>query len=166
MNKITISNLIDYPAIQEIAYKTWPVTFGDILSTTQIDYMLDMMYSTDSLKEQIEKKGHQFLIAKEGYVNLGFASYELDYRGELKTKIHKIYILPEQQGKGIGKQMINAIKEVAKRKHNTFISLNVNKNNKAIEFYKSIGFEKVGEEDIDIGNGFLMEDFIMELEIK
>jgi diamine N-acetyltransferase len=89
--------------IQAIAYKTWPNTFGDILSPEQISYMLDMMYSSTALKAQVADKQHIFVLAKEGDSYLGYLSYELNYKNSLKTKIHKIYILPETQGKGIGK---------------------------------------------------------------
>ena len=149
----------DFPIIQEIAYLTWPDTFGAILSKEQISYMLEMMYSTDSLTEQTSKKGHQFLIVKDETKHLGYASYELNYKGLSKTKIH---ILPEAQGKGVGKLLMNSITDIARENQDRILSLNVNRDNTAFDFYKNIGFEKVGEENIDIGDGFLMEDFIMD----
>ncbi|AOM79996.1 GNAT family N-acetyltransferase [Pedobacter steynii] len=152
----------DYPIIQEIAHQTWPDTFGAILSKEQISYMLEMMYSTPALTEQTEKKGHHFLIVKDEDIPLGYASYELNYKGSSKTKIHKIYILPEAQGKGVGKLLMNTITDVARENQNNTLSLNVNRDNSAFDFYSKIGFEKVGEENIDIGDGFLMEDYIMD----
>lgn len=151
----------DFPIIQEIAYVTWPHTFRDILSKEQINYMIEMMYSTAALTEQTMQKKHQYLIVKDETKNLGYASYELNYKGLSITKIHKIYILPEAQGKGVGKLLMNTITTVAKENRNTSLSLNVNRDNAAFDFYRNIGFEKVGEENIDIGDGFLMEDFIM-----
>lgn len=151
----------DFPIIQEIAYVTWPHTFRDILSKEQISYMIEMMYSTVALTEQTMQKKHQYLIVKDETKNLGYASYELNYKGLSITKIHKIYILPEAQGKGVGKLLMNTITTVAKENRNTSLSLNVNRDNAAFDFYRNIGFEKVGEENIDIGDGFLMEDFIM-----
>lgn len=151
----------DFPIIQEIAYVTWPHTFRDILSKEQISYMIEMMYSTAALTEQTMQKKHQYLIVKDETKNLGYASYELNYKGLSITKIHKIYILPEAQGKGVGKLLMNTITTVAKENRNTSLSLNVNRDNAAFDFYRNIGFEKVGEENIDIGDGFLMEDFIM-----
>lgn len=151
----------DLNAIQKIANETWPSAFGAILSREQIEYMLEMMYSSVSLEEQINK-GHHFLIVKEENDDLAFASYELHYNGLPKTKIHKIYTLPTAQNKGIGKLLMNAIIEKAKENQDTTLTLNVNRYNTAYEFYKRLGFEQVGEENIDIGQGYLMEDFIME----
>lgn len=162
---IKISPTDNYKAIQDIAGKTWPVTYGAILSTEQIQYMFSMMYDLEALKNQAETKNHHFIIAEEEGNFLGFASYEFDCGKEGTTKIHKIYILPETQGSGIGKKLIYYISEKAKNQNQKFLSLNVNRFNEAIHFYTKIGFEKVGEENINIGNGYLMEDYIMEKKI-
>lgn len=78
------------------------------------------------------------------------------------TKIHKIYVLPNTQGKGIGKLLIDEVLKIAKQKKQSSLTLNVNRDNRAIQFYKHLDFKIVGEENIPIGNGFLMEDYIME----
>ena len=154
----------ELPIIQDIAYKTWPSTFGEILSPSQISYMLEMMYSLDALTSQINDKNHVFLLAKDESNGeyLGYVSYELDYKGEPLTKIHKIYLLPASQGKGVGRLLIDNVAERAIHHANDRLGLNVNRHNKAIQFYERMGFVIVGNEDIDIGDGFLMEDFIME----
>jgi diamine N-acetyltransferase len=152
----------DYPTIQQIAHQTWPETFGEILSPQQIDYMLDWMYSLPSLQAQVAERGHVFLLAEEAETVLGFLAYELNYQEQPKTKIHKIYILPSSQGKGVGKGLIGRASEIATEQGNVSLLLNVNRYNKAVQFYQKMGFEVVGQEDIDIGNGFLMEDFILE----
>ena len=81
----------------------------------------------------------------------------------LLYKLHKIYALPDQQGKGIGKFIINYISGEIKPIGATALQLNVNRYNKAKGFYEKLGFKVIGEEDIDIGNGYLMNDYIMEL---
>ena len=156
----------DYPVIRKIAYETWPHTFKNILSQEQIKYMLKIMYSQASLSEQVDKKGHKFLLVKDGDDHIGYLSYELNHLGLSKTKIHKIYILPTTQGKGVGKLLMSTVIQIARERDNTMLSLNVNRDNPAIEFYKKIGFKKVGEEDIDIGNGFFMEDAVMEKKLN
>lgn len=150
--------------VQLIARQTWPGAFGDILSPAQISYMLDMMYSTDSLKRQVNEQNHVFLLARDENFEkyFGFISYELNYKGEPLTKIHKLYLLPESQGKGIGRLLIDHVAELARRHNNDRLGLNVNRHNKAIQFYERMGFAVVGNETIDIGNGFIMDDVIME----
>ena len=164
MTTITQATEQDLPIIRDIAYQTWPTTFGEILSPTQISYMLDMMYNLDALKAQVDEKKHVFLLAKDADTNehLGYVSYELNYKNQPLTKIHKIYLLPASQGKGVGRLFIEQVAQVALSHANTRLGLNVNRYNKAIQFYERMGFAVVGHEDIDIGDGFLMEDFVME----
>lgn len=90
----------------------------------------------------------------------------MDCGSTAKTKIHKLYVLPEAQGKNIGAMLVNYISEKAKYNHQSAIFLNVNKYNSAQIFYKKIGFIVAYEEIIDIGNGFVMDDFVMEKVLK
>jgi len=168
MIRIHQATISDIPVIQRIAYQPWTVTFEHILSLEQITYMLDMMYSSESLAKQIQEKGHTFLLAGFGDQEaMGFAAFEINYQGLPITKIHKIYILPETQGKGLGKKLFDHISQECIEKGNHRLSLNVNRdNNNALEFYKKNGFEVTGEEDIPIGQGYLMEDFILEKDIN
>ncbi|AWH85718.1 GNAT family N-acetyltransferase [Flavobacterium album] len=165
MIEVRKASLDDYPVIQGIAHNTWQHTYLPILSQGQVDYMLDMMYSAEAYREQVSEKGHHFLLASESDAFLGFASYELNYSPEI-TKIHKLYVLPEAQGKGIGQKLLAVIENEASKNTNDKIVLNVNRYNKAVNFYQKSGFIKIGEEDINIGNGYLMEDFIMQKFIK
>ncbi len=147
--------------IQVLSNVIWPVTFSNILSQEQIAYMMDMMYSTSSLEKQMKELNHHYLLAEEDGEYLGYLSYELNYKGMPITKIHKIYVLPSVQGKGVGRLFINVVSELALKNNNTLLSLNVNRYNKAIDFYKRMGFDFFTNENIDIGNGFLMEDYVM-----
>lgn len=161
MIKISEASASDFKTIREIAYKTWPDTYGEILSKVQLDYMLEKFYSDASLIDNCKNKNHYFLLAKENETCLGFASYEPNYLGERIVRLHKIYLLPETQGKGTGKLLISEIEKIARKLNQNGISLNVNRFNKAYDFYTKIGFECIGEEDIELDFGYLMEDFKM-----
>lgn len=153
------------PIIQSLSQIVWPETFSDILSDSQISYMMDMMYSTNSIQEQMKELNHHYLLLEDNGEYVGYLSYELDYKGQSITKIHKIYVLPSVQGKGCGRLLIDAVQSIALQNDNKVLSLNVNRFNKAIDFYKRVGFDIVAEEDIDIGSGFLMQDYIMNKEL-
>lgn len=159
---LTEAAIEDFKTIREIAYKSWPNTYGSILSKEQIDYMLDLFYSEKTLLENLNEKGHHFLLVNEGKVCLGFASYEHNYLNQKCTRLHKIYLLPEAQGKRAGKVLIEAVENLAKENQSVVVSLNVNKFNKAISFYKKIGFEVVSDEEILLDHGYKMEDYKME----
>jgi diamine N-acetyltransferase len=167
MIEIIPANSNDIPIIQDIAYRTWPVTFAGILSPDQISFMLEKMYSADALKYQMEVKSIRFLLAKDELEGtIGFLSLETSFEGLSMTKIHKLYILPEAQNKGVGRALINRAAQIAKNKENHLLQLNVNKyNSTAINFYKHIGFLEAGAEEITIGNGYVMDDLILEMKI-
>jgi len=148
--------------IQEITYTIWPITYGKILSEEQLDYMLDLFYSDEALNNQLDKKEQLFYMISEDETTLGFIGIEHHYKNEPVTRIHKIYLLPETQGKGIGKKVIVEIQKLALENNSSSLSLNVNRFNSALSFYKKIGFEVIDEVNIDIGNGYLMEDYVME----
>lgn len=162
IKKVASNDGNKFEIIRNIAQETWPITYGEILTQEQIDYMFEMMYSTNSLQEQASKQNLYFLLANVENSPLGFASYESNYNETMKTKIHKIYILPSAQGKGIGKKLIDYIIDEAKKARNTAVILNVNKYNRAQHFYSKIGFSIASEEIIAIGNGYVMDDYVME----
>lgn len=147
--------------VRDLAYTIWPDTYGEILSEAQLDYMLENFYALPALEKQLEDN-HVFLLAEENGKYYGFSSYELNCNRSGKTKLHKIYVLPETQGKGLGKLILTEVEKAARLAKNTHLFLNVNRYNIAQEFYKRLGFDIVHEEDIEIGNGYLMEDFVME----
>lgn len=162
IKKLTTEELV---IVQEVAHKTWPNTFRNILSNAQIDYMLEWMYNRDTLIRQA-KSGHEFYVFENKGVVLGFCGIEPFHPDPDSLKIHKLYVLPESQGLGVGKQLIEKSKEVALKNGLKSVVLNVNRFNNAVDFYKHLDFIIVKEEDIEIGNGYLMEDYVMSLTIR
>jgi ribosomal protein S18 acetylase RimI-like enzyme len=159
MLKIRSASIDDIPLIRELTFKVWPQTYAAIISQQQISYMLDMMYSEASLKKQMED-GCRFIIVYDEKEPVGFAAYQ-----EIKPtiwKLHKIYILTTQQGKGTGKFVIDHIIREIQLQGATALQLQVNRQNKAMSFYEKTGFTVIEEADFDIGNGWFMNDYIME----
>ena len=162
--KLVKANSEHIPVIIDLTKKIWPIAYGEILSKAQLDYMIHKFYNETALRELIQK-GHVFYLAQDDNDNyVGFVSYEINSEPS-KTKIHKIYVLPETQGTGLGRQFFELVKEKALEKNQNAIFLNVNKYNKAIHFYNKLGFTKVKDEVIDIGNGYVMDDYVMEVAI-
>ena len=153
------------PFIRELSLRVWPQTYAPILPSEQIDYMVNLIYSEESLRNQIVNLGHQFIIAYQGEAPMGFASYSPKAGEEKIYRLHKIYVMPDAQGKGVGKKMVDFIEGEMKSTDADELELNVNRYNPARSFYERLGFSVVREEDIDIGNGFFMNDFVMRRKI-
>ena len=169
MNQLTIrpAKLEDRALIRSISERTWPSTYGHIISQEQIDFMLDWMYSDESLAEQFSK-GHQFFIANLNGEDVGFCSVSAEPRdnelGNQKAyKLNKLYVLPTAHGTGTGKTLLNKAIETAKDAKATSLFLQVNKHNNAYTFYLKNGFKKESEFQFDIGNGYYMDDYVMRL---
>lgn len=152
----------DIPTIQHLSRVIWPVAYGAILSADQIAYMLELMYSSTSLLKQMEE--HEFILCHDADEPIGFASFS--HVGENVFKLHKIYILPERQGKGVGRFMVEHILRAIQEKGGVALDLNVNRHNPARFFYERLGFEIIREEDIDIGQGYWMNDYVMRKRLR
>ena len=158
--KIRLATTEDMPAIRQIAYETWPVTYGKIQSKEQLDYMLELIYNLKALKEQFEN-GHLFLVAEgEDGHPVGFAGTSEIEPGK-SWKLHKLYVLPGIQKSGAGRALMQAVIDAAKARNATELVLNVNRSNPAYNYYLKNGFEVAEKVDIPIGGGFFMNDYVM-----
>jgi diamine N-acetyltransferase len=163
MITIRLANTDDLKTVERLARDIWPGTYGDILSREQLDYMLDLIYNNATLTDQMLNQHHIFLIVEQDGEPVAFAAYSTIEPGI--SKLHKIYVHQKTQGQGIGKQLIDYIVSQLRPQNIHTLRLNVNRQNKARFFYEKLGFEVVKEEDIDIGKGYFMVDYVMEKSI-
>ncbi|MBS1511927.1 MAG: GNAT family N-acetyltransferase [Bacteroidetes bacterium] len=157
------ASVSDIPLIRQLTFAIWPQTYRNLLSQDQIDYMLEMIYSAASLQRQMEVEGCTFIIIHDADEPVAFAAYSQINPGI--WKLHKIYVLASQQGKGTGKFIIQHIVDEIKPLHAAALQLQVKRDNPAQHFYSKLGFSIIDTADFDIGNGYFMRDYIMELAI-
>jgi N-acetylglutamate synthase-like GNAT family acetyltransferase len=151
------ARLEDIPTIQEIAEEAWRPTYGHILTEAQTLYMIPMMYAKEVIKPQI----NLFSMVEEDGFTIGYCAFEIT--SETDGKLHKLYLRPSIKQKGAGSFMIEQISLQARSLGLTSIYLNVNKLNSAVEFYLKKGFIVEREMVLDIGNGYVMDDYVMRL---
>lgn len=146
--------------IAQIADKAWRAHYPGIISIEQIEFMLKDMYSFDALKKQLYS-GHTFLLLESQNAALGFASFgEMDKELAI-YKLHKLYLLPEAKGRGLGKSLISEVENRARRVGAERLRLNVNRANPAVEFYQAQGYSIVEQVDIPY-HEFVLNDYVME----
>lgn len=155
----------DIHLIHEMAWVVFPHTYREILTPEQIDYMMEWMYSEDSLHKQMEEDGHIYYLAFKEDEPAGYLSIQPE--GEHVFHLQKIYVLPSFQGMKLGKQLFEQAIKAIKELHPApcQMRLNVNRQNKALAFYERMGMVKVDEGDFPIGNGYYMNDFIMGMDM-
>lgn len=149
----------DITSIQSIVRQTWPETYGPIIGEAQVSYMLNLLYTEASLLSQFEQ-GHVFYMLQNQDAVVGFIDVQkLD---EKTSKLHKIYLMSNSQGSGFGRLLLEKALLAARENGSSSLLLNVNRFNRAFEFYKRMGFEIKEEVDIPIGQGYFMNDYVMQ----
>lgn len=157
-----ITNSADLRIIREIADRVWPETFAAILSPEQIVYMMKMMYAPEVLAAELAC-GYVFEVLYVDGVPAGYAVHSRYEARPDTAKLHKIYLLGDYQGQGLGSQLLNHVIRRSAEAGYRYLRLNVNKENvKAQKAYLRNGFNIVEAVKIDIGNGFVMDDYVME----
>jgi GNAT superfamily N-acetyltransferase len=151
----------DIALVQRLADVTWRRHYPGILGAEQIDYMLARGYSRDALLEFVTSPDAGLALAVRDGRALGFAAwYRLE--GGRSAKLDKLYVLPDHHGEGIGRALIEHVVAWARTAGCGAVTLNVNRHNTtSVRAYERCGFSIRERGDFSIGNGFVMEDFIM-----
>ncbi|MDF3077978.1 MAG: family N-acetyltransferase [Sphingobacteriaceae bacterium] len=148
----------DIPVISRLANEIWWPTYGSFISHEQISFMLENMYSEEALRRQMKEEGISFLMAEREGEPVAFAGFS-ETEPEV-FKLHKLYILPSEQGKGTGKRLIEHVEDLARAQGGTILELNVNRANPAFGFYKKLGFRIYQTVDIPY-HQFVLNDYVM-----
>lgn len=151
----------DLPAVAELAEVIWRACYPGIITSAQIDYMLARMYSLETLREEIRSQGIRYALLLVDGRPAGFASYG-PASGPAVAKLHKLYLLPELHGRGLGSRLLQYCGQAARAAGAHRLVLSVNKRNaKAIAAYRRNGFVIAEAVVTEIGGGFVMDDYIM-----
>lgn len=151
--------VINIPFLQLLANEIWNDSYQEMISQPQIDYMLDLMYNDEQLSREISQNYHWYFICINNQ-KIGFLCF---YPKDEKMFLSKIYLKKLFQGKGLAKNALDFIVNQTRKLQYKSLFLTVNKGNKnAIRSYEKFGFIKKSSEIFNIGNGFVMDDYIME----
>lgn len=147
----------DIPELRELAERVWRTSYRELLSNEQIEYMLGWMYGAETIRQELAEEVVWEILELDGEA-IGYLAYGPPGSGELK--MHKLYLIPEQQGRGLAQRAIAHVVEVAAAVAARVV-LNVNKANLRAQLaYERAGFRVVDAVKNDIGGGFVMDDFI------
>ena len=151
----------DLAPVAELAGIIWRKHYPGIITSAQIDYMLALFYSHDALRRFIDEAGAGLLLAYVGERLIGFAAYYRPDRSE-ELKLDKLYVHQDCHGRGVGGTLIDRVESAAVAQALPTLILNVNKNNvRAIRAYEAKGFTVREAVVVDIGGGYVMDDYVM-----
>jgi len=150
----------DIPLLQQLADETWRASYSEMLSPEQINYMLRWMYGADKIAAEFAE-GVVWQIAEIADEPVGYYSWRFEAESR-RAKLNKLYVLPARQHQGCGRTMLEHAMGGAEERGAREMSLSVNKqNHRAQRLYQRAGFRIASEVVFDIGQGFVMDDFIM-----
>ena len=148
--------------LASMADKVWHEFFSGIITVEQVDYMVERFQSETALTRQIDVDGYEYFFLELNGINIGYFGVHVEADAK-KLFLSKLYLLKSYRGKGYATQAFQFLEGVAMGFHLKSIYLTVNRGNThSVDVYKNWGFVTVKEEATDIGNGFVMDDYIME----
>lgn len=151
----------DFETVANLAGSIWRSHYANIVSMAQIEYMLAGRFKPDKLRAYLNSDDRWMMLLRLAHRPIGYCSYSRTAPGEMK--LEQLYLLQEFQGKGLGGFMLRHVESQARKHGLRVLMLQVNKRNAdAIVVYRKAGFTVREEAVFDIGNGFFMDDYVME----
>lgn len=153
----------DFLQVFNLASEIWNSNYRGIISQEQIDYMLQLMYNPKRIQQDLNN-GYIWEFISSNNSIIGYLTYCI--KNDTQVFLSKLYVKNSAQGLGLGKASLNRVITYARNHNCKTVYLTVNKENKkGIRAYTRFGFEIIAEEDFDIGNGFIMNDYIFEYKL-
>jgi diamine N-acetyltransferase len=165
MLKFTAATPLDIPTLQDLAHRIWHAYYPGIITVEQIDYMLARFFRADILQAELAAD-RIWELARLDDQPVGFLGCAAEPE-QRRLKLSKLYLLPALHGQGLGQEMLARVKALAEHRRADEIHLTVNKrNSRAIRAYLRAGFELVESVKVEIGDGFVMDDYVMRFREK
>ncbi|MGA9665469.1 MAG: GNAT family N-acetyltransferase [Gallionella sp.] len=156
----------DFATLAQLAETIWRAHYTKIIGSAQVDYMLADRYTPEKLRAYLDADDRWLMLLRtdspDGNEAIGYCSYALTEKsGEMK--LEQLYLTPEYYRRGLGRLMLRHVEQQARVRGCGTLVLQTNKRNEiAIAFYRKTGFTVREEAVFDIGNGFVMDDYVME----
>ncbi len=150
----------EYPKLAEMIKETWHSAYDDLLGAEQVDYMTETFQSASAIADQVKNKNYMYFYIVQKHKKIGYCAVVAEAD---KLFLSKLYLVSDCRGKGIGQKALAAVAEMAKRLGLSAVYLTVNKMNaRAIAAYEKFGFVRTESIVTDIGNGYVMDDYVYE----
>ena len=150
--------------VAELARIIWEEHYPPITGMAQTRYMLANYQSSAAIFQQIQDGVVYYLLYAADQA-IGYFALLNDPQLQ-QVKLSKLYLLKAYRGQNYGQEMLQFIKLWSRTMGAESIWLTVNRQNvSAIEFYTKNGFLMVGELLQAIGEGFVMDDYKMQLNL-
>jgi len=152
----------DFATVARLADTIWRSHYATMVSSAQLDYMLEGRYTADNLRRYVASDQRWMQVLRVDDEAVGYCSYAQGETDE-EMKLEQLYLLPALHGRGLGGVMLRHVEDACRTHRRPVLWLTVNKGNAgSIAVYRKAGFTVRKEVVIDIGNGYVMDDYVME----
>ncbi len=163
MNEFIKVTPTEFGKLAKIAKTCWQAAFTELLGAQQVEYMVEKFQSEAAFERQTATEGYEYYFIVSDGETAGYVAVA-DHADRLF--LSKLYLLPEYKSKGLGRAGLEFVKALAAQRDLTAVYLTVNKHNaRAIAVYECFGFKRIDAIVTDIGNGFVMDDYVYELTV-
>jgi GNAT superfamily N-acetyltransferase len=157
---LPVSEAGSLAAVAELAAQIWEEYYVPLIGRAQVDYMVEKFQSAPAMRRQIDN-GYEYFAVRRGERLIGYFAIQCE-RDAKRLFISKLYLDKSSRGAGTGRRCLEFIEELARQRGLTLLWLTVNKGNPTVQRYQRLGFRIAEEIVIDIGSGFVMDDYRME----
>ena len=146
--------------VARMAREVWNEHYVPLIGQAQVDYMVGKFQTPDAMESQIES-GYEYFQIRQAGKNMGYAAIRHD-AADARLFVSKLYVLAAWRKSGAGRQTLELIERMARERGATHLWLTVNKGNPSVRAYERLGFKIAEAIVVDIGGGFVMDDYKME----
>ena len=150
----------DIEAVASFARDVWSEFYIPLIGKAQVDYMVGRFQSAEAIREQLDT-GYEYFIVRRRAVLIGYLCVKPEPAGG-ELFVSKFYLHKSSRGSGTGRVCMEFIEQLARQRGLTRLWLTVNKGNPSVRVYERLGFRIAADVVIDIGSGFVMDDYRME----
>lgn len=163
MNFTPVSTEKQIRQVAALACDIWTEHFTPVIGPAQVEYMLNTIQSEAAITDQIRNRRFQYFLLEDNTEPIGYCAIQLKPD---QLFLSKLYILKSMRGKGLARKAIEFLTSIAREHKLDKITLTCNKNNTGpIAAYEKLGFANTGSVVMDIGQGFVMDDYTMQLNV-
>lgn len=146
--------------VADLAREIWYEYYVSLIGRAQVDYMVSKFQSTAAMAQQL-REGYEYFLAQKDGKSIGYCALQAEPQRH-SLFLSKLYLLRDARGAGTGRVCMEFIEQLARRRGLKLLWLTVNKGNPAVKAYERLGFRIAADLVMDIGGGFVMDDFRME----
>lgn len=147
-------------AIAVMAREIWYEYYVPIIGPAQVDYMVAKFQTAEAMAAQVAS-GYEYFVVRRSTSDVGYFALQAQPE-ERRLFLSKLYLLGRSRGAGTGRACMEFIERLGRERGLGLLWLTVNKGNPSVKVYERLGFRIAAEIVIDIGGGFVMDDYRME----